>query len=89
MILRTLLEAQQGHGLEAPSVLYQDIQLQQRAAVLRSPHGAPSPVGPPRSRVFLQLPGYPSHPGLVKWAILAILIICGANLDELMILVGV
>ena len=28
-------------------------------------------------------------PGLVKWAILAILIICGANLDELMILVGI
>jgi hypothetical protein len=27
-------------------------------------------------------------PGLVKWVILAILIICGANLDELMILVG-
>ncbi len=28
-------------------------------------------------------------PSLVKWAILAVLIICGANLDELMIMVGV
>jgi hypothetical protein len=27
-------------------------------------------------------------PELVKWAILALLILCGAHMDELMILVG-